>query len=57
MTLDCPASLLGYLSAVYSGQDGPATLAQQAGVGFDILDRQYREFLEEGPGIAGFRTR
>jgi hypothetical protein len=42
-------ALLGYLSVVYSGQDVPATLAQQAGVGFDILDRQYREFLEEAP--------
>ena len=40
-------ALVAYLSTVYSGRDVPASLAQLTGVGYDILDRQYREFLQE----------
>jgi hypothetical protein len=41
-------ALVAYMSAVYSGRDTQQSLAQLTGTGYDILDRQYREFLEEG---------
>ena len=34
-----------YLVAVYTGKAGPTTLAELTGVGYDQLDRQYRQFL------------
>ncbi|MBI3461979.1 MAG: hypothetical protein HY000_02825 [Planctomycetes bacterium] len=37
--------LVAYLSTVYSGRDTLQSLAQLTGTGYDILDRQYREFL------------
>lgn len=39
-------ALVAYLSTIYSGRDSPLSLAQLTGTGHDILDRQYREFLE-----------
>jgi len=39
-------ALVAYLSTVYSGRDTPLSLAQLSGTGYDILDRQYRDFLE-----------
>ena len=38
-------ALVAYLTAVYTGRDGPQTLAQLAGVSLRELDRQYREFM------------
>ena len=42
-------ALVLYLSAVYSGRDGPRSLAKLTGVSFDNLDRQYREFINGMP--------
>jgi hypothetical protein len=42
-------ALVAYLSAVYSGRDDPNTLAQLTGTSYADLDRQYRQFLEQGP--------
>ena len=42
-------ALVGYLSAVYSGSDNPNTLAQLSGNSYAELDRQYRQFMEQGP--------
>jgi hypothetical protein len=42
-------ALIDYLRAVYSGSDGPNTLPQVTGTSFADLDRQYREFMEQGP--------
>ncbi len=41
-------ALVAYLSAVYSGRDTPATLAQLTGATFADLDKQYREFIARG---------
>ena len=38
-------SLDRYLVAVYTGKAEPTTLAELTGVGYDQLDRQYRQFL------------
>lgn len=38
-----------YLTAVYSGRDTPATLAERTGVAYDELDRQYRAYIESLP--------
>jgi len=38
-------ALVGYLRAVYSGRDTPATLAQLTGKSYDELDSEYREFM------------
>ena len=47
-------ALVFYLSAIYSGQANPGTLAQLTGVGYDDLDHQYRQFMEGQPaGSAG----
>ncbi len=40
-------TLVAYLAAVYTGRDGPQTLAQLAGVSLRELDRQYREFMSQ----------
>jgi len=40
-------ALVAYLSAVYSGQDDPGTLARLCGAGYAELDRQYRRFIEQ----------
>jgi hypothetical protein len=42
-------ALVAYLSAVYSGRDNPNTLAQLTGTSYAELDRQYRQFMEQGP--------
>ncbi len=42
-------ALVGYLTAVYSGRDDSGTLAQLTGASYSELDRQYRQFMEEGP--------
>ena len=42
-------ALVDYLTAVYSGTDTPNTLAQLAGTSCDELDKQYRQFMEQGP--------
>ncbi len=34
-----------YLVAVYTGKADAGTLADLTGVGYDALDRQYRDFL------------
>jgi hypothetical protein len=39
-------ALVRYLVAIYSGKDKPDTLARLTGVGFEALDRHYREFLQ-----------
>jgi hypothetical protein len=39
-------ALVAYLSTVYSGRDTAQTLSQLTGAGYDVLDRQYRQFLE-----------
>jgi hypothetical protein len=41
-------ALVTYLTAVYSGHDNADTLAKLTGTGYDDLDRQYREFIENG---------
>jgi hypothetical protein len=43
-------ALVAYLSAVYSGQDTPATLTELTGVPYATLDKQYREFMKQGGG-------
>jgi hypothetical protein len=42
-------ALAAYLSAVYSARDNPDTLAQLTGTSYAELDRQYRQFMEQGP--------
>jgi len=42
-------ALVDYLTAVYSGTDTPDTLAQLTGTSYDELDKQYRQFMEQGP--------
>ena len=42
-------ALVAYLPAVYSRSDNPNTLAQLTGTSYAELDRQYRQFLEQGP--------
>jgi hypothetical protein len=39
--------LVSYLIAVYTGRDGPNTLAQLTGAGYAELDKQYHEFMEK----------
>jgi len=39
-------ALVAYLVAVYTGHDHPDTLAKLTGVSYDVLDNQYREFVE-----------
>ncbi len=41
-------ALVAYLVAVYTGRDRPDTLAKLTGVRYRTLDRQYREFIENG---------
>jgi len=41
-------ALVAYLTAVYSGRDDPATLARLTRTPYDELDKQYRQFMEEG---------
>jgi hypothetical protein len=41
-------ALVEYLIAVYSGKDNADTLAKLTGVEYDQLDREYREFLQQG---------
>ncbi|MEX0939698.1 MAG: hypothetical protein WDZ59_17675 [Pirellulales bacterium] len=41
-------ALAEYLIAVYSGKDNADTLATLTGVDYDQLDRQYREFMQQG---------
>ena len=40
--------LVSYLIAIYTGHDGPDTLAHLTGAGYADLDKQYREFMETG---------
>ena len=40
--------LVSYLIAVYTGHDGPDTLAQLTGAAYAELDKQYHEFMEKG---------
>jgi hypothetical protein len=42
-------ALVSYLIAVYTGRDGPTSLAELTGVSFGDLDKQYRQFLAAGP--------
>ena len=41
-------ALVAYLVAVYTGRDGPDTLAKLTGIDYSTLDKQYREFMEGG---------
>ena len=41
-------ALVAYLVAVYTGRDGPDTLAKLTGVDYSTLDKQYRAFMEAG---------
>ena len=41
-------ALVSYLVAVYSGRDDANTLARLTGTSYSDLDRQYREFMEQG---------
>jgi hypothetical protein len=43
-------ALVAYLVAVYTGKDGPDTLAKLTGASYSELDKQYRKFLERGGG-------
>lgn len=45
-------ALLSYLIAVYTGRDNPATLARLTQTSYAQLDRQYRAYMEAGPGQA-----
>jgi len=40
-------ALVAYLTTVYSGRDTPQTLSELTGVGYEELDEQYREFMEQ----------
>lgn len=40
---------LAYLSAIYSGDDDPATLADLTGKSYEELDGEYRDFLKSLP--------
>jgi len=42
-------ALVDYLTAVYSGTDTPNTLAQLTETPYGELDKQYRQFMEQGP--------
>jgi hypothetical protein len=42
-------ALMSYLEAIYTGQDGPDTLAQLTGKSLRELDSEYREFLKQLP--------
>ncbi len=42
-------ALVDYLTAVYSGTDAPNTLAQLTETSYEDLDKQYRQFMEQGP--------
>lgn len=42
-------ALVDYLTAVYSGTDTANTLAQLTGTPYEDLDKQYRQFMEQGP--------
>ena len=46
-------ALVQYLSIIYSGKDDADTLARLTGVGYNELDKQYREFLTRGGGESG----
>jgi len=48
-------ALVAYLASVYSGHDNANTLAQLTGTRYSELDRQYREFMEQGPQPAATR--
>jgi hypothetical protein len=39
-------ALVAYLSAVYSTQDSPGTLAHLTGTSYERLDQQYKEFMK-----------
>jgi len=39
-------ALMQYLQSVYEGRSRPDTLAQLTGTRYDVLDEQYREFLQ-----------
>ena len=39
--------LVSYLTTVYTGRDGPDTLAQLTGTAYAELDKQYHEFMEK----------
>ncbi|MGW8256429.1 MAG: DUF1570 domain-containing protein [Thermoguttaceae bacterium] len=39
-------ALAAYLTAVYTGQDGPDTLSQLTGKAYSELDKEYRQFME-----------
>lgn len=41
-------ALVSYLTAVYTGQDDPDILSRLTGAGYSDLDKQYREFMEQG---------
>jgi len=45
-------TLVKLLQLIYTGRDKPTSLQQLAGQDFSVLDRQYREFLEELPSPA-----
>jgi hypothetical protein len=42
-------ALVAYLVLIYTGRDGPDTLAKLTGAEFSELDRQYREFMQAKP--------
>ena len=42
-------ALVAYLQAVYNGSQNPNILPELTGSSFDTLDRQYREFMRQGP--------
>ena len=42
-------ALVAYLHAVYDGNQNPNILPELTGSSFDTLDRQYREFMQQGP--------
>jgi len=44
-------ALVAYLAAVYSGRDAPDTLARLTRTPYSELDRQYREFIEQGGAV------
>ncbi|MGD0653232.1 MAG: DUF1570 domain-containing protein [Thermoguttaceae bacterium] len=40
-------ALVSYLTAIYTGRDGPDTLAQLTGTDYGELDKQYRLYMEQ----------
>ena len=42
-------ALVAYLHAVYNGNQNPNILPELTGSSFKTLDRQYREFMQQGP--------